>query len=282
MSRKIFESEAISREHILLNEFVNLAINRFSWTNLPAGLTSEQLEFMLIRYGQLACFKSDKKGILILPCFGESRVNVYGLPTKYRVESLNGYYTESIDIDNLVLIKNNPRGVGDMENLEIFAKRIDDIEMTLDVNLFQQNIPKIILSDENGKLTAKNLIQKLREFKFVIFGKKTLSSTISKDDVLDTSAPFLLDKLQNYKNEMRSELLTFLGINNNNIVKKERLLTDEVNANNELISIMIDLMFDLRKKACDEINKMYGLNINVEKREVEEVGEVHANVNGPN
>ena len=112
--------------------------------------------------------------------------------------------------------------------------------------------------------------------------KKTLASTISKDDVLDTSAPFLLDKLQNYKNEMRSELLTFLGINNNNIVKKERLITDEVNANNELISIMIDLMFDLRKKACDEINKMYGLNINVEKREVEEVGEVHANVNGPN
>ena len=98
--------------------------------------------------------------------------------------------------------------------------------------------------------------------------------------MLDTQAPYLLDKLQDYKNELRSELLTFLGINNNNIVKKERLITDEVNANNELISIMLDLMYDLRKKACEEINNKFGLNITVNKREVKEDGEVHSNSRG--
>jgi len=273
LSRGIFETKATSRQELLLDEFVNLAINRFTWEDLPYGLTSEQLEWMLIRFGTLACFKSKNQGVLILPCFGESKVNVYGLPTKYRVESLNGQYTDSIDIDNIALLKNNPTGTGDIETLEIFAKRIDDIEQTQDVNLFQQNMPKIILSDENGKLTAKNLIQKLKEYKFVIFGKKSLASNIEKSDVLDTSSPYLLDKLQDYKGDLRNELLTFLGINNNNVDKKERLITDEVNANNELISIMLDLMFDIREKFCEEVKEKFSLDIKVRKREVEEIGE---------
>lgn len=277
MSRKTFEDKALSREELLLNEFINLAINRFTWENLPFGLTSEQLEYMLIRFGELGGFKSKNQGILILPTFGESDVNVYGLPTKYRVESLNGQYTDSVDIDDIVLLKNNPTGTGDMETLQIFAKKIDDIESTQDVNLFQQNIPKIILTDENGKLTGKNLIQKLREYKFVIFGKKSLASSIEKSDVLDTSSPYLLDKLQDYKGDLRNELLTFLGINNNNVDKKERLITDEVNANNELISIMLDLMYDLRQRFCEEMKKKFNLDIKVSKREVKEVGEVHAN-----
>lgn len=282
LSKGFFEDKAINREDSLLNEFINLAINRFSWDGLPYGLTSEQLEYMLINHGQLACYKSKNNGILILPCFGESFLNAYGLPTVYRIESLNGYYNDRVDIESMVLIKNNPLGTRDIDTLEVFAKRINEIEMTLDVNLFQQNIPKIILTDENSKLTAKNLIQRLKEYKLVIFGKKSLASSINSSDVLDTSAPYLLDKLQNYKNDLRSELLTFLGINNNNIVKKERLLTDEVNANNELISIMLDLMFDLRKKACEEINSKFGLNITVIKREVKESGENDNNSRGNN
>ena len=98
MSRRIFEDKAISRQDELLNEFINLAINRFSWEGLPYGLTSEQLEYMLISYGQLACYKSKNSGILILPCFAESHLNAYGLPMIYRIESLNGYYNDRIDI----------------------------------------------------------------------------------------------------------------------------------------------------------------------------------------
>ena len=69
MSRTQFEDNALSRYDELLNEFTNLAINRFSWENLPVGLTSEQMEFLLIRHGQLMCFNDNMYGTLILPCF---------------------------------------------------------------------------------------------------------------------------------------------------------------------------------------------------------------------
>lgn len=280
MSRKYFEDEAISRFDYILNDFINLAINRFSWSNLPYGLTSEQLEYLLIRKGTLAAIEDKHYGILILPCFGLSDINVYGQPMNYQVMGENGKYNETFNYDDIVLLKNNPLGVADMPTLEIYAKRIDDLEMTQDVNLFQQATPKIILCDEDSKLTAKNLIDKIRKFKLCIFAKRTILNNITTSDVLDTSSPYVIDKLQIQKDNIKSELLTFLGINNNNIQKKERLISDEVNSNNEFTSINLDLMFDLRKKFCDEVNKKFNLNITVEKREVDEVGEIYSNTGG--
>ena len=282
MSRGQFEDKAISRYDELLNEFTNLAINRFSWENLPVGLTSEQMEFLLIRHGQLMCFNDKMYGTLILPCYGTKDINVYGLPTQYNVYGENGKYNEYISFDDGVIIRNNPLGTSDFPTLEIFAKRIDDVERTQDVNLFQQCIPKLVLSDEDSKLTMKNLIDQVKKYKFAIFGKKSLVNNITTSDVLDTSSPYILDKLQQQKTDLKNELLTYLGINNNNNVKKERMVVDEVNANNEYTSINLDLMFDLREKACKEINEKFGLNISVKKREVEENGKNDNNSRGDN
>lgn len=282
MSREIFEDKAESRYTELLNEFVNLAVNRFSWEGIPVGLTSEQLEKLLITKGQLMYFVDKNAGEMLLPCFATADINAYGLPTTYTVNGENGKYNETIDIDNGVLLKNNPIASADFPTLEIFAKRIDDTEMTQDVNLFQQCIPKMVLADEDSKLTAKVLINKIREFKFVVFGKKSLVSNIATSDVLDTSAPYILDKLQQHKHDLKNELLTFLGINNNNNVKKERMLVDEVNANNEYIGEMIDLMYDIRVKFCKEVKEKFGKEIKVKKREVEQVGTIYNDPPGDN
>lgn len=271
MSRDIFEDEAKSRYDELFEEFLNLAINRFKWENLPSGLTSEQLEFLLISKGQLMYFVDETKGELILPCYATTDINNYGLATNYQVNSENGKYNETIDIDNGVILKNNPRASKDLRTLEIFAKRIDDVEMTQDVNLFQQCIPKLILADEDSKLTAKSLVDKIRKFKFVVFGKTSLMNNIKTSDVLDTSAPYILDKLQQHKADLKNELLTTLGINNNdNAKKKERQVVDEVNANNDYIKSMLDLMFDLREEFCTNVKEKFGSDIKVSKKEVEE------------
>ena len=94
-------------------------------------------------------------------------------------------------------------------------------------------------------------------------------------DVLNTSSPYLLDKLQQQKRELFNELLSFLGINNNNVEKRERLIVDEVNANNEFILVNLEHMYEERKKACDLINAKFGTNIEVKKREVYLDGELH-------
>jgi len=281
LSRDLDEDGAISRYDEILIDFKNYAANRFEWTGLPSGLTSERLETMLLEKGQLMCYKrkgfNTKNGIMILPCYPTNRMTVYGEYDKYNIYGYNGE-TDIVNLDDGIRIKNNPLCSNNIDNLMKYAKRIDDIEMTQDVNLFQQNVPKIILADEGGRLTAKFLMKAIREFKFVVFGKKTLTSQLSQSDVLDTTAPYLLDKLQDHKNNLVNEVLTYLGINNNSTDKKERLIVDEVNANNDIIAINLDLMFDLRERACKEINEKFNLNMTVKKRRNEDV-EIH-NDNG--
>lgn len=276
MSNDLYEEGAESRYTEILNDFKNLAITRFKWNNLPLGLTSERLETMLMTRGQVFAFKRKEGTLTILPCTGTNQINIYSEFTAYNVIG-DGGFTQTVNAEDGVRIKNNPVASGNLSNLEIFAQRVDNTERTQDVNLFQQNIPRVILSDENGKLTAKKLLEHMKKFKFAIFGKKSLPTQVNSTEVLDTTAPYLLDKLQDHKNNLINEVLTSLGINNFNSDKKERLVVDEVNANNDLISIMIDLMYDLRVEGCKLINEKFKPDkpLSVEKREVNINGSQH-------
>ncbi|MPM09431.1 hypothetical protein SDC9_55748 [bioreactor metagenome] len=82
--------------------------------------------------------------------------------------------------------------------------------------------------------------------------------------VLNRNVTNNLESLQKNKDDVMFELLTFLGINNANTSKKERMIVDEVNVNNIHILMNLDIEYKNRQKACEEINKKYGLNVEVE------------------
>ena len=72
---------------------------------------------------------------------------------------------------------------------------------------------------------------------------------------------------------MERELLTFLGINNT-LEKKERLLQDETNSNNQFIKMSSDIGFKQRQLACEQINQMFGLQVTVRETQDEFESEV--------
>ena len=76
---------------------------------------------------------------------------------------------------------------------------------------------------------------------------------------IKTDAPFVADKIMDYKKEIWNEALTFLGINNIMLEKKERLVSDEANSNNELINLNLQSYLIPRMEACKQFNKLYGL-----------------------
>ena len=198
--KDIDKDSAINREEELLQEFVNLAIKRFKWSNLPKGLTSDRLEEMLINYGMLGGFINEVDLFTILPIQGNGKINIYNEHDEYRIFGFNGY-NRTINSDDVCRLKNNPVGCNDIDTLMIYAKRINDIEQTQEVNLFQQNIPKIIATNRDGVLTAKNIIKKLRDFKLVIY---TREKGINNRVIKRSRLPFRL------KNLIRSDHRIFL------------------------------------------------------------------------
>ena len=96
-----------------------------------------------------------------------------------------------------------------------------------------------------------------------IFGNKQFDIS-NKLNVLKTDAPYIIDKLDLHKHQIFNDALTVLGIDNANTDKKERLITNEVESNDQLITYYLNCYYKTRKKACDEINEKFGLNISIE------------------
>ena len=76
---------------------------------------------------------------------------------------------------------------------------------------------------------------------------------------INTEAPFVADKVMQYKKAIWNEALTYLGINNIIEEKKERLISDEANSNNELINLNLQSRLAPRQEACRQFNEKFGL-----------------------
>ena len=96
-------------------------------------------------------------------------------------------------------------------------------------------------------------------------GYKTLEEGQAVEfEIFQSGAPFIANDLVDVYTEYDARILTYLGINNLPIEKKERLLTDEVGINKEEKSLIRDSRLIQMQLACDEINKLFNLNVSIE------------------
>lgn len=237
-----------------------VATSLFTWENLDkiAGFgASSFLEQTLYDMGR-ACFVKDPElGFMALRVNPSDTLNVYGLPTKVMANSFG--YNKEYDFDDIVYIKNNEIEHPTIETIELFCYRLYDTQRCIDTNINAQRTPILIEGDANTMLTLKNVYMQYSGNNPVIFGRKNFNLN-NKLNVMKTDAPYLVTDLDLHKHEIFNEALTFLGINNANTDKKERLITDEVNSNNDLINYYLNCFYKTRAKACEDINKLFNLS----------------------
>lgn len=244
---------------------VNLALSCFEWEGFPDTVDTRYLEYQLFYNPQVTFFKEDVIGdYLVLKCAMNGELDVYGYPTGWTAIGENGYSKE-LKSDECVIIYNDLLHSSCLNACRIYATRLASLDRTIDINLHAQRTPILIACDENDKLTMTNLYKQYAGGEPVIYGYKALRPDSIR--VLKTDAPFLCDKLNDMKSVLWNELLTYLGISNVNIIKKERLVSDEVLRNQGGTVFSRYSRLETRQIACDQINKMFGLNVSVKYRE---------------
>lgn len=246
------------------NRLTELSVSMFEWKNLPDTIDVRFLELSLFGDGLSVFFYDDVLGYLALRCAIGGQMNVYRIPTKRRAYAANGY-NKNLDESNSVIIFNNYLHTNSMLDVELFARRLYNLDRAIDVNANAQKTPVLIQCDETQRLTLKNVYMKYEGNEPVIFGDKNLNPNSIK--VLQTGAPYVADKLYQLKTQIWNEALTYLGISNINVTKKERLITDEVTRNQGGTMASRYSRLEARRQACDEINKKFGLNISCDYRE---------------
>lgn len=240
-----------------------LAISLFTWKGLDdiAGFgASHFIEESLYRYGKACIVKDDEIGIKALNVTAAGKLNIYYLPVK--VNAFSTGYNKIYDFDDVVYIMNNELQKPTKDTLTLFAARLYETERTSDVNLQAQKTPVLIEGDKNVLLTLKNTYMQYSGNMPVIYGNKNFDVS-SKLNVLRTDAPYIVDKLEDHKHNLWNDCMTFLGINNANTSKKERLVTSEVESNDQLINYYLNCFYKTRKKACDILNEKFGTNVEI-------------------
>ena len=245
-----------------------ICLSMFEWINLPSSMNSRYLEECLFYLGQASLLYDDKYGFINTKCTSDGRINIYGLPTDLTCYSYDYHTTRRLYIGlngddkqinkEAILVMNNYERIPTLSTCELFAKKLTNADLTAYINIQNQKTPVLILCNENQRLTLENMYSQYEGNKPVIFGDSD-NLNINAIKSINTNAPFIADKVMEYKKEIWNELLTFLGINNLMLEKKERLVSDEANSNNELINMNLQSFLIPRQEACKKFNELFGL-----------------------
>jgi len=270
-NKKFFNSLYMNNTTYLdyLNRFRRIALARFEWVNLPTSMNARWLEMCLFDYGKASLLKDEDLGFINTKCSNNNVINIYGLPSdlhcfsfeyqKWRklycgLNEINGNdpYKEAI------LVMNDYDMTPTLSMMDLFSYRLYECDRTCDVNVKAQKHPVMVICDENQRLTMENLYSQYDGNEPFIFGDK---NQLDEKNLraINTNAPIVLKQIDEHKKEIWNEALTYLGINNINVEKKERAVVDEINSNNELVNLNLDVYLKPRQEACRQFNELFGL-----------------------
>lgn len=251
-----------------------VARSLFEWENLPNNMDERWIEKYLFTSGKCIFYKDPTMGFMVAGLGQEGGVNCYGDPTTVCPVAENYIYNgeQLISNKNCYIIRNNDLMLPNFPIIRQYAFKLTNIDRAIDVNIEAQKTPLIVRCSDKQRLSLKNAINQRKDNEMVIWAndQSNLGDMVS---TLETGAPVVFPQLQTQKHMVLNEVFTDLGINNANMDKRERMVANEVEANNEQVKASEDVMLKVRQKACEEINRLFRLNISVKRRKLDMIPE---------
>lgn len=227
----------------------------FKWENLPITIDEYFMETQLADCGSVCAYYEKDVGIVCLPSQPGNRLNVYGYPSEYIVWGLNGY-TNNVPLTQCAPCYDNVLHQPAVFDLKLYAKRLSQIDISIDVNSRNQRTPYIYACTQDQLLSVKNLNQQIAQGKQAVFINKKGMENINLN-VVPTPAPYVADKLQQLKRDLLSEILNYMGVFSGVSIKAERVTSGENAANVGYIRVARNSRFNQRKQFCEKFNKMF-------------------------
>lgn len=251
-----------------------IARSLFVWENLPNDMDERWIERYLFTSGKCIFYKDPNMGYMVAGLAQQGGINCYGDPTSVAPVAENYVYEgeQLINGKNCYVIRNNDLMIPTFPTIRLYSYKLTNLDRAIDTNVEAQKTPIIVRCSDRERLSLKNAINQRRDNEPVIWSsdQSNIGDMVS---TLEINAPPVFKDLQTQKHMVLNEVFTDLGINNANMDKRERMVANEVEANNEQVKASEDVMLKVREEACKQINRIFGLNISVRRRKLEDIPE---------
>ena len=257
-----------------LYKFLNVALSVYEWEGLPTGIDQRQLEMWLLTRGYAIFFydealvddpgKRAPEGYAVLQGVAYGEWDLYDIPNERRVYAPMGFQRE-LDETNSVIMFHNQLRTPEVFTYEMYARRIAELDRTIDVNVMAQKTNKVIRCDDLQRLTWKNIAMQAEGNVYTILADKSVD--LKDLEVLDLSAELVALDLDVLKQRYVAEAFQFAGVESVPPEKRERLVTSEVTGAMGGTEALRFSRLCARQQACEQINELFGLDVSVRYRE---------------
>lgn len=256
-------SNKVGNENLLFNMFLSKTLTMFKYKGLPDSIPYEILENYLQTTGKAFIFKYDDDLIALPIELNTDKVDYYNRPTTGNIFLNDEKKLITVNLKDGVLISNDYLQLGFTELFDKYSYLINQSELTLYIANIWKRASKIIsASDDSTIQSAKEYVNKIENGDISIISTNPIFNdlNITTDNVTSVS----LSELIQYDNYFKSNLFNEIGLSSNKDMKKERLITSEIEQNNNVIYPFVDNMLDCRKTGISKVNEMFDLNISVQ------------------
>lgn len=267
---KLYDVKTVKRGYnYFLKMLYEKCLGMFKYSNLPASLPAEEIEKRVIWDGCTGVF-NDKKYGLVTCSGGLSGVDIYNNPTEFTyAQPVLGSGILKIN-DACVIIYNTQSDVispyGFKELIKRYARLLADVESSIDILIINSRATKLnSVADDLTARAVNNAMQAIESGENYTVNQNSIIDKWSPKD-WNTAHPDTLEKLIDARQCLLNSFLEEIGVKSINM-KRERMITNEVSADNQLLMVNTDDLLYMRKKAVAQINNIFGTDINVELNE---------------
>lgn len=254
------------------------ALTRFRWERLPGTVNPRYLEMCFLYWGNAAMFEPVPGELRVLPFQPDGIPDMQFDPTRVVLTSPNGHGTwrrlavqqVTATPDGGLAIEPQTCACGFdnilrrpvMPVIDLYARRLGDIDRKIDINVSAQATPWIAEGTEQAMGDLMNKVAAITGNEPVVVQYEGMSTDTSLS-VFQSQAPMVAPDLQTVRTREVNCIYTYLGIDNVYTDKKERSITGEMEANDEQIVLMRNSFLDERRKFCKACNDLFGTDVDV-------------------
>lgn len=253
--------------YMFFNKMIELYMTRFTIKNLPDTVDLPSMMYGLLFNGTVCYFNDAVIGDLCLMGTPSRTVDVYNYMKGYYIHTASGY-SNHLSVSKLashrtgVVLYTNYMRRPDIIIIKCYAQRLYEALRACDVNVNLQKTTKIIKTSDPQRLTMENVLKNYDGNVPITITDENFA--MDENTVYDMTTPYVADKLWVYIQNIWNDFLTWIGIENANNQKRERLVEDEVNSNYGNVEMARNVAYRSLQQGIDEVNMLFGRDLVLE------------------